>query len=138
MFSFLLAKGISSLVAGQLLSIESIGWGIPDVFAATAILVIASTLVLLLNYHAWVKKYEAKVLEDKAAILERMAKRKEGDKAKDNGEDNGGFDGSSSSSSSNSSGSVASHARMRAVIDDSFAAALEHAGSRRSSVVTQM
>ena len=107
-------------------------------FAATAILVIASTLVLLLNYHAWVKKYEAKVLEDKAAILERMAKRKEEeDTGKDNnGEDNAGFDGSSSSS--NSSGSVASHARMRAVIDDSFAAALEHAGSRRSSVVTQM
>ena len=65
-----LAKGIASLVGGQLLSA---GWTIPDVFLLYCTVCGSLTIVVLLSYHLYFKKFEAQLIREKEELLAKMA-----------------------------------------------------------------
>lgn len=67
---FIIAKGIASLIGGQLLARTSME--IPDLFLYSGIFLIASTTLALLAYHFWIKRFEVELVAHKAELIERM------------------------------------------------------------------
>eukprot|EP00094_Tigriopus_californicus_P000307 TCALIF_00297-PA protein Name:"Protein of unknown function" AED:0.27 eAED:0.27 QI:0/0.75/0.4/0.8/1/1/5/0/457 len=70
---FIIAKGIASLISGQLLAQTSME--LPDLFLSSGIFLIVSTLLVLLAYHFWIKRYEIELLAHKANLIERMRRK---------------------------------------------------------------
>ena len=73
-----LAKGIGSLIAGQLLGNTSLE--IPGLFQYTAGLSCAAGLVLWICYQVFGKRYEKVIVENKQALVARLKEEKGGTK----------------------------------------------------------